>query len=449
MSRAVVVGGGIAGMCAAFDLGRAGWHVDVYESSGRLGGKIHSSPVGDRLVDAGPDTFLARAESGVALCRDLGILDELTSPVAPVPAYLVRNHQLHELPISVLGVPVDLDHLAATGLISPGGIARAASDLSREPTEIAGDISVGELCRDRLGDEVTDRLVDPILGGINASDIDRLSLRAGAPMLAAALERGPSLIEGLRSLRPASGSAFGAPSDAPPVFHGLPGGIVRIVEAIGDSLSDTVSVHLNHPVDALDDLGPADAFVVAVPAPAAARLVAPRSPEAAAGLASIEYASVAQAVVEIPVSGVERVLDASGILFPRVDGTVLTACTWLSTKWAHYHRDESVLLRLSSGRFGDERITGLDDEQLVEILLGELSEVVKIGAAPIASRVMRWNDSLPQYTPGHSERVDTVHQALAVDAPTHRLVGAAYGGIGIPACIDSGRTAARSVLDGR
>ena len=453
--RAIVIGGGIAGLTAAFDLRRAGWSVAVHETSGRWGGKIFTSPVGDRPVDAGPDTFLARAEAGRQLCRELGLEAELTSPVSPVPAYVVAGGTLHPLPPgSMLGVPTDLNALSASSLISVAGAARAADDLALPPTPIGDDVSVGALCRARLGDEVTDRLIDPLLGGINASDIDRLSLRAGAPLLATAVDRSPSLIEGLRALRPTAGPTLGTAKDEP-VFFGLPGGIARIVDALVHALTapaDTTQagppaeLHLRSAVAALDAVGPADAVIVATPADAAAALVEPCSPTAAHGLASIEYASVAQVTVELPSAAVERELDASGILFPRVDGTVITACTWFSTKWAHYRKPGTILLRLTSGRFGDDRPAELDDQELATTLLSELRTVVPVDGEPTETRVHRWDRAFPQYTPGHGARIDRIVGALAADAPNVHLAGAAYGGIGIPACIDSGRGAAAAVL---
>lgn len=460
VGRAVVVGGGIAGLSAAFDLRRAGWAVAVHEAADRWGGKIHSSPVGDRLVDAGPDTFLARVEPGRQLCHDLGLGHELTHPVAPVPAYLVRNGQLYELPTgSMLGVPTDFDALVASGLISPEGVARARADLEAPPTPIGEDLSVGALCRDRLGDEVTDTLIDPLLGGINASDIDRLSLRAGAPLLAAAIDRSPSLVDGLRSLRPTSGPTLGAAGDDP-VFYGLPGGIARIVDRLVTALTapDDPSIGadggpparllVSNPIRSLAELPPADAVILATPAFAAAELMANACPPAAERLATIEYASVAQVTVELPVEAVGCDLDASGILFPRVEGTVITACTWLSTKWAHYRRPGRVLLRLTSGRFGDDRPARLDDEELTATLLAELGAVVGVSGSPSATRVIRWDRGFPQYTPGHGRRVARIRDAIASGGPDVLLAGAAYDGIGVPACIDSGRRAAASAVAG-
>ena len=447
--RVSIVGGGIAGLTAAFDLHRAGWDVIVHEASDRWGGKIWSSPVGDRMVDAGPDTFLARVPEGKQLCDDLGIAGGLVSPVAPVPAYFHRDGRLVPLASgTVLGVPTDLDALAASGAVSAEAVARAADDLTLPATELydadGTELSVGAYCRERLGDEVTERLIDPLIGGINASDIDRLSLETGAPQLWTAANRSPSIIEGLRALRPQVGATLGSAGVNEPVFLSLPGGISQMIDALVDHL-EGADLRLESPVDDLDQLD-ADHVIIATPTGVASELLAGRSPRAAEGLATIEYASVAQVTVEIPKDGVDRILDASGILFPRVDGTMITASTWFSTKWAHYDRPDSVLIRLTSGRFGDTRSMELDDEALVSTLMGELSAVVPITADPIAVRIHRWVDALPQYTPGHRRRVDDIMGAVADDAPTVHLVGNPYRGIGIPVCIGGARDVAASLI---
>ena len=451
-----VIGGGISGLVTAFDLQRAGWDVTVYEASDRFGGKIWSSPVGDRLVDAGPDTFLARVPQGRQLCEDLGLAGELTSPVAPVPAYFHRDGKLHRLPTgTVLGVPTDLEALAESGLISPEGVQRAALDLELEATPIGGDISVGEYFRARLGDEVTGRLIDPMIGGINASDIDRLSLASASPQIARAAASHRSIIEGLREalagVGPTLGSQKAGGTGTPdPVFFGLPGGIARLIDALVEELADSTLV-LNHPVTDLSTIT-SDHIVIATPTPAAARLLQTAAPTAAELLATIEYSSVAQVTVEIPKAAIgpdswALGLDASGILFPRVDGKVITAATFFSTKWAHYDRPDTALIRMTSGRFGDTRALELDDEQLTTTLLGDLSSVIDITGSPTATRVHRWIDALPQYTPGHAQRVADIEAALMLEAPTTRIVGAPYQGIGIPACIGLARGVAGGLLD--
>jgi oxygen-dependent protoporphyrinogen oxidase len=454
-----VVGGGIAGLTAAWELHRAGARVVLLEAGQHLGGKLLTSPVGDRMIDAGPDSFLARVPHGRELCRDLGLADELTSPVAPVPAYVHRDGRLHPLPPgTVLGVPTDLEALARSGLVSEDGVARAGLDRELPPTVLGGDTSVGEVCRARLGDEVTDRLVDPLVGGINAGSVDTLSLDAGAPQLAAVVRRTGSLLDGLTAARAAVGATLGSAGRQEPVFHGLPGGIARIAERLVEELADA-DVRLGTAVRSVERAPgghrvhladapslPVDGVVLATPAFATAALLDDLVPDAAVELAAIPYASVAQVTLEYPASATARPLDASGILVPRVDGFVLTAVTWFSTKWAHYARPDRLLVRLTSGRYQDRRALELDDEALAATLTAELQRLTPLTCPPSAVRIHRWHDSLPQYLPGHRDRVERIEAALTAGAPGVVLAGAAYRGVGIPACIDSGRRAAASLL---
>ncbi len=451
MPKAAVVGGGISGLAAAYEFHLAGWDVDVYEASGRWGGKIVTSPVGDEMVDSGPDAVLMRAPAGIGLCEELGLDTEFTHPIAPKPAYIYWDDALHVLPTgTVLGVPVDLGVLDTSTLFTDEGRAAAARDLTLPPTRIDGDMSVGELSRTRLGAELTDRLIDPLIGGINASDIDRLSLRAAAPLLAKAIDQHGSLIKGMAALYPNIGAALGATRDgrdsaaAPssPVFFSLPGGVARIVQRLVEELPGQ-RLHLNHPITDLGAFdGDADAIVVATPAPVTAKILI--SEGAGELLARIPYAGVSQATVTIP--GQEP-LDASGILFPRSGGTVLTASTWLSSKWPQYKDPSRALIRLTSGRYGDTRSAEMDDQTLVAMLIGELNEAVPLVAEPDAVRIQRWPNALPQYEPGHLDLVAEIRDVVGASRNGRlRVVGAAYDGIGIPACIDSGRTAARELM---
>ncbi len=455
VAEAVVIGGGIAGLAAAYDLHRAGWSVTVHEKSGRWGGKIHTSQVGDRQVDAGPDSMLARVDAARVLCEELGLADELIHPVAKIPALLFVDGSLHELPAkTVLGVPTDLNELS--GVVSAAGLEAANADLVEpwHPLADGHDVSVGKVCRERLGDEITERLIDPLLGGINASHIDHLSLTTAAPQLANALAAEGSLIKGLSSLRSRMGATLGSGRPAP-VFYGLPGGIARIIERLVEELAGA-DLRLNSHVRTLTQVaadGPKpDAIIIAAPAFAAAELVAAAVPDLSAELAAIEYASVAQVTLEVPRHAFDEVLDTSGILFPRVGGTLLTACTWFSSKWAHYQRPDAVLLRLTSGRYRDDRGQSLTDDELTEVLLGELRSALPVKSEPMARRVQRWPSSLPQYQPGHGARVQRI-RAGAVEAGRGvgsgcrvEFVGAPYDGIGIPACISSGRRAAEAVM---
>ncbi len=464
--RAVVVGGGITGLSAAYEFHRSGWSVEVYEATGRWGGKILSSPVGDELVDAGPDAVLARADAGRELVEQLGLGPELTHPIAPKPAYIHLDDQLHVLPGgTVLGVPVDPVALDGTELISDTGRRRVAEDLTMAPTDTSDDMTIGALCRRRLGDELTDRLIDPLVGGINASNVDRLSLRAAAPLLAQAMSEHGSLIRGLGKMYPTIGATLGgdrsgpadgahvtdggadgassaAGSRTPPVFFSLTGGVIRLVERLVEELPDQ-GLHLDHPVSSLDTLGPPpDAMVIATPAATTTQLLG-HLPSIERHLGRIPHAGVSQVTVAVPG---QPPLDASGILFPRVGGTVLTAATWLSSKWPHYQQERRAMIRLTSGRLDDERAANLDDATLASTLLAELDRAVPLVAEPSAVRVHRWPAALPQYEVGHLDRVAEMRHEVLRLASRVRLAGATYDGIGIPACIAGGRQAARELM---
>jgi oxygen-dependent protoporphyrinogen oxidase len=455
--RVAVIGGGVAGLAAAYDLHRAGVEVHVLEAGPRLGGKIQTAPFAGVDLDAGPDSVLARVPFAVELFRELGLDDEIV-PQPPGGAYIYSRGELRRVPEgNVLGVPTDLDALAESGVVSPEAVARAAADLELPDDRPDGDESVGSLIRRRLGDEILERLVDPLLGGINAGDSDRLSLAAGAPQIAAAA-RGAhaSLIEALRAQRAAAPAPTGAPA---PVFYTLRHGLGRLIEALADQL-DGADVRVNAPVTALrreaeawrvelaDGSLEVDAVVLATPAYAAAELLGAVAPTAAEGLAAVEYSSVALVALAFPDDAAGRPLDGTGFLVPRVEGLLLTACSWASSKWPHLAQPGRFVLRASAGRFGDTRALEMDDDTLVAALLDELRATMSLQGEPTEARVTRWHRSFPQYTPGHLDRVAAIETGLADEAPGIRLAGAAYRGVGIPACINSGRTAARSLLEG-
>ncbi|MFW2383243.1 MAG: protoporphyrinogen oxidase [Acidimicrobiales bacterium] len=441
--KVLVIGGGLAGLTTAYDLKNAGANVTVHEASSEWGGKIRSSPVGDRLVDAGPDNFLARVPEGIELCNELGLADRLTVPVSPKPAYLYIDGELGELPKgTVLGVPTDFDALA--GIISPAGIERARQDLDLPPTPLSAGSTVADYCRARLGDEVTDTLIDPMVGGINASSIETLSMADGAAQLFSAAQTNPSLVTGLREARADIGATLGSAAQNQPVFNGLEGGMATLISALLHELaSGSVTLQANSPIDTI----PAgfDHVVVATEAHAAASIIRSASPTAADLIDGIRHASVAQITIEVPAGRLEP-LDASGILVPRHQGFVMTACTFFSTKWAQYAAEDRYLIRITSGRFGDDRAISMSDDELRTTLLGEFAQVYADPGQPLSERIVRWPHAFPQYEPGHSQRVDAIEASLAEDAPTVHVVGNSYRGIGIPATIGMARRTAAKII---
>jgi oxygen-dependent protoporphyrinogen oxidase len=449
--RAVVVGGGISGLVAAYRLAQGGADVTLLEGDDRTGGKIHTTPfAGLAAVDTGADAFLARIPHAVELCRELGFGDELISP-ATGNAYIWSRGALRHIPApSFLGVPLDAASLAASGVVSADAASAVELDLAR--TVDTGmperDESVGSLVRRRLGDEVLERLVDPLLGGIYAGDADRLSLAAGAPQFAAAARADASLVRALRAQQQAAATAT-APT---PVFFAPPDGMARVVRELEQRLGDRIrrgacvrSLERSGAAWRVDGVA-ADAVVLATPAPVTAALLREAAPRAASKVGEIEYAGVVLVTFAFAHGAIDRPLDASGFLVPKVERMLLTACSWTSTKWEHLRHGQHVIVRASAGHFGNEHALALDDDVLVQAMLDELAETMAVRDEPVEVRISRWPKAFPQYTPGHTDRVDAIETSLAAEAPGVVLTGAAYRGIGIPACIGQANTAAQRIL---
>jgi oxygen-dependent protoporphyrinogen oxidase len=304
---------------------------------------------------------------------------------------------------------------------------------------------------------VLERLVDPLVGGINAGDTDALSIDTVAPQLAAAARRSADLMAGARAVL----AAAPAPGPtAPPVFSGLPGGMQGLVDALHERLRRAgTTIRTATPVRALrrdaagwavdTAAGPvaADAVVLAAPASATAPLLAPLDAGAAEVLGAIRYASVALVALAWPRHAVPHLPPGSGFLVPRTEGRLLTACSWSSSKWRHLSDPERVLMRASAGRAEDHRASSLDDDELVGRVLVELGMAMGITAPPTEVRVTRWPGAFPQYAPGHLGRTADLESSLAARLPGVVLAGAALRGVGIPACIGSGRAAARRLVD--
>jgi oxygen-dependent protoporphyrinogen oxidase len=451
-THVAVVGGGITGLATAFYLRQAGIAATVLEAGDRLGGKIRTDELAGVPVEAGPDTFLARVPWAVDLCRDLGLADELVAP-ATGKAFISIDGRLRPLPDRhVLGVPTSLGPLVRSGVLSPAGVARAALDAVLPRTRYGDDPSVAGVVGRRMGREVVDRLVGPLVGGINAGGAEHLSLRSTAPQLADAARHNRSLVLGLRR-RPVPAGAAG------PVFLGVAGGLTRLVDRLREVLAPGADLRLGTAVTALErgangrwrlvtgagDAMEVDGCVLTTPAPAAAGLLRPLAPDAAGGLDAIRYASVALATMGYWPENLRAPLVGSGYLVPRSEGRLHTACTFTTTKWPALARSGLVLVRASAGRQGDDRPAGLDDDELVARLHAEVAGTIGATEAPIVSRVDRWPDSFPQYDVGHQARVDSIDAALAAAAPGVVVAGAAYRGLGIASCIAQAREVATRV----
>lgn len=439
--KVAVIGAGITGLAAGYEAAQAGAEVVVYEATERAGGRLLTTDLAGQPVDEGADAFLARVPWATELCQELGLGAELVSP-AQRAAFVYSRGALRALPQpNVLGVPLDFDALAASGIVSEEGVDRARQEPDLAGSPLVGDESVGRLIRRRLGDELADRLVDPLIGGINASSIDDLSVRAAVPQLAEAASRGPSLVQELRRLAESSTA-----EPAEPVFYTLPDGLGRLTAELADRLGDRL--RLSSPVADLGEID-ADQVILTLPADATRALVAPVSARTAELLGTIDYASVVLVTLAYDDTDVDHPMAGSGYLVPAIEGLTITACSWASSKWAHVGSPDTVVLRVSAGRYGDDRALALGDDALLEEVEADLAETMGLDAQPRAVRISRWERSLPQFLPGHLELVADIELSLAQDVPWLQVTGAWARGLGIPACINQGRQAARaSVTEG-
>jgi len=458
----VIVGGGITGLAAAHRLagvqpgqdggvGRTRAQITLLEADERLGGQIRTEDFAGRPLDVGAEALLTRMPAALELCHELGLEHGLVAPASDQP--YIWTDRLRPLPPRLMaGVPDGSQAVIGSGILSPIGLARAGLDMIVPARPLTHDVSIGSLVRRRLGDQVLERLIDPLLGGIHAGNCDELSVRAAAPQLEAALRKRRSLVRGLRAL---SGDSSPAPTG--PTFLTLNDGLEQIVRTLRER-STAVECRTRSRLQGLEILTgggarltlvdgetvSADHVILAVPAYAAAAILAESCPTAASELREIPYASVASIALSYPAEAFDRPLRGSGFLVTRGGGRTITACTWSSAKWPHLAGD-TVLLKCSAGHAGNRSALDLDDEQLIAAVRADLAKAMNLHAAPLQGRVFRFERALPQYTVGHLERIARIDAALAAIRAVS-LCGAAYRGVGVAACIRDGQATADRVL---
>ncbi len=480
MKRVIIVGGGIAGLSAAYRLKQTAPEVAItlIESDRRLGGKITTERVEGFVIEGGPDTFLSYKPRGLGLCRELGLEERLHGTNQKIRrTYVMRHGKLYDLPEGLTGlIPSRFGPMIKTGLISPWGKLRMGLDYFIPPKSPNGDESLAQFVNRRLGHELYERMIEPLMSGIYAGDGEQLSLGATFPQLRQTeLEHG-SLVKGMLATKkktrsspaPQRGSAQTANVKKWPAFVTPETGLAEIVEALQARLSE-LDIRLGTRVTEIQpsprpspyegegaptaysitlengDTLEADAVILATPAYASAYLVVGLDPELAQALKGIPYASTATVSVAYPLRDIPRPLNGYGYIIPRAEGRAILATTWTSTKFPHRAPEGYGLIRAFIGRAGDDDVINRSDDDLLHMVRAELHDVLGITVAPELQRVFRWPQAMPQYTLGHLDRVAVIDRRLA-QHPGLFVAGNAYRGIGIPDCIASGEQAADKAI---
>ncbi|HEU4946356.1 MAG TPA: protoporphyrinogen oxidase [Kribbella sp.] len=455
----VVVGGGISGLAAAHALaiGERPPRITVLEGSPRLGGKLAGSELEGVPVDLGAESVLARRPEAVDLIRAVGLGAEVVHPVTTTAGLWIGD-RIRSLPPTVMGVPVDA--AATADVLGEEAAERVAHESDLPAPALTEDVAIGRFVAERMGRSVTDRLIDPLLGGVYAGRAEEISLAAAVPDLFAKLRTAPSLLAATSELRPAAAAAAERPA---PVFAGIRGGIHRLVVALQqDLVTHGVEIRTGTTVRRISrtpggyelEAGPvpaprfeqADAVIVAVPASPAARMLAGLVPGASAELETIEYASMAIVTLAVRKQDWPAAATGSGFLVPSVEGRAIKASTYSHAKWEWLAEagGDLAMFRCSVGRLGEEAVLQRSDEDLAALAIADLRTAIGLDARVVGHLVTRWGGALPQYAVGHLDRVARV-EAVVADEPGLAVCGAAYRGVGIAACVASAGQAATRV----
>ncbi|WP_280768633.1 protoporphyrinogen oxidase [Salipaludibacillus daqingensis] len=463
--RIAIIGGGMTGLSAALYLqkeienNKIDAEYVLYESSSRLGGRIQTDYTDGFIIEQGPDSFLARKTSMTELANDIGLGDDLVDNHSG--SFILHQHKLYPMPEgAVMGIPTQWMPFIKTGLFSPKGKARAAFDLVLPRTTKDGeDQSLGHFFRKRLGNEVVDHLIEPLLSGIYAGNIDNLSLQATFPQFQQMESKYRSLIFGMKTSMAKRGSASPATKGDKPkgMFLTYRSGLQSMVDRLEDKLS-TEQVKKDHALvriekvderyrlvfqDGTDDI--VDQVLLTTPHQHAYSLF--KEHDFVAPLGNIPATSVATVALAYPKEAIKKDIDGTGFVVSKKTNYTITACTWTHKKWVHSAPEGYALLRAYVGKANDDAIVDESDEEILNKVKSDLDHIMKIEGDPIFYRIKRWKESMPQYEVNHLKKLQSVREGLSKEYPGVKLVGASYNGIGLPDCIDQGKKAVSELVN--
>ncbi|WP_156645349.1 protoporphyrinogen oxidase [Lentibacillus sp. JNUCC-1] len=456
----VIVGGGITGLTTAYYLKQhietasLPYDVKLVEASSRFGGKIRTLRRDGFTIERGPDSFLARKQPAVKLAEALGMENELVRN-GTGQSYIMTHDQLHKMPQGAfMGIPTQIKPFLFSGIFSKRGKLKAGMDLVKPKSKPQTDQSLGGFFRHRFGDELVESLVEPLLSGIYAGDIDKMSLMATFPNFYKLEQEYGSLIKGLQKTMPKRKKSKGK---KPGMFFSFKGGlesmIERLVEALGDEIpfTDTAVDHIEkkpygyHILLDNAEVLKADAVVMASPHYTLPNVFSQY--DFFKAFNDVPSTSVANVALAFDESDIKQDIDGTGFVISRNSDYRITAVTWTHKKWPHAAPDGKALVRCYVGRPDDQQAVDLSDEEIIDIVMKDLNKTMDIKADPEFSVITRWKNAMPQYTVGHKERLEGVREQMEVKLPGVMLAGSSYEGIGVPDCIAQGEAAAQRVLD--
>lgn len=460
--KVVIIGGGITGLTATYYLQKEakekGLLLDIklIEATHHLGGKIQTVVKDGFVIERGPDSFLARKQSASRLAKEVGMENDLVNNTAGKSYVLVKG-RLYPMPGgSIMGIPTEIAPFITTGLFSPMGKLRAAADFILPRSNPAEDQALGMFFRRRLGDEVVENLIEPLLSGIYAGDIDKLSLMSTFPQFYQVEQKYRSLVIGMKKSTPQQPKKTGEKKESKGIFLTFKNGLQSFIDMIEKKLEPN-SVMKGYRVETIDktesgyevklnggEIIHADSVIMSVPHHVTQSIFSQhRLFDTFKEMSSTSVANVALAFSE---EAIEKDIEGTGFVVSRNSDHTITACTWTHKKWPHSTPKGKVLLRCYVGRPGEEAVVDLSDDEITKIVLDDLNKTMNITTEPEFVVISRWKDSMPQYTVGHKERIKMVTTSLQAELPGVFIAGSSYEGLGLPDCIDQGEEVVQKVL---
>ncbi|RPF52039.1 protoporphyrinogen oxidase [Aquisalibacillus elongatus] len=451
----VIIGGGITGLTAAYYLQQSqpNMQITLIEATNRLGGKIDTLIKDGFKIERGPDSFLERKPEAKQLVEDLGLEDELVRN-ATGQAFILSQDRLHPIPKgSKMGIPLELRPFMKTSLLNWNGKLQALNDLIKGSSSEAGDQSVGQFFRRRLGNQVVDRLIHPLISGIYAGDIDQLSLKATFPQYLDLEHKYGGLIKGLKRTTKNESKA-----QKQGQFLTVESGLQKIVQRLQEELEGQ-EMMLNHRVrhinkkqdqyeihvEQLDEPLKADHVIMTTPHDVTAKIFSHY--DFMQSFMQAKSTSVANVALAFEEDAIENLPDGTGFVVSRKEQYRITACTWTHKKWPHTTPEGHVLVRAYVGKPGDEEVLEQTDVEIGSLVLKDLQTIMEINKPPLFKVVSRWYNAMPQYTIGHIDRLDSLEQKMREHLPNVWLAGASYRGIGLPDCIRQAKTVVEQIND--